>query len=67
MSPRLIDAKKCPHCGAKLPQPVPRACPECAGSLQKRFVTAGCLTSAPKLFLLGYAAWWIASRVADVL
>jgi len=46
MSP-IIDAKHCPHCKAALPQPVPRTCPECAGSLQQRFLASGCLTTKP--------------------
>lgn len=44
---RIIDAKHCPHCKARLPQPVPRTCPECAGSLQQRFLASGCLTTKP--------------------
>jgi hypothetical protein len=55
--PQLIDAKRCPHCKALLPAPVPRVCPACAGSLQRRFLTAGCLTSAPKLLLVGLGVW----------
>jgi hypothetical protein len=53
MSP-LIDAKHCPHCKAALPQPLPRTCPECAGSLQQRFLASGCLTTKPPViaFLL---------------
>jgi len=58
MSPRVIETKRCPHCKAVLPQPTPRVCPSCAGSLQKRFLTLGCLTSAPPIVLamLGAAA-----------
>ncbi len=59
MSPRLIDADRCPHCGKDLPDPVPRTCPSCMGSLQKRYLATGCLTSAPKLLFFavvcGYA------------
>lgn len=53
MSP-LIDAKHCPHCKAALTQPLPRTCPECAGSLQQRFLASGCLTTKPPViaFLL---------------
>jgi predicted amidophosphoribosyltransferase len=57
MSPRLIESNRCPHCGAELPEPKPHACPSCAGSLQQRFLRAGCLSSAPRLFLLALAAW----------
>ena len=56
--PRLIDAKRCPHCGEQLPEPKPRVCPVCAGSLQKRFLQAGCLTSAPPpVILLAWLLW----------
>jgi len=47
--PRLIEQDECPHCGHKLPDPKPRACPECMGSLQQRFLRAGCLSAAPIL------------------
>lgn len=57
--PRLIDQTHCPHCGAELEKPIPRVCPECAGSLQQRYLKAGCLSSGPALFLAGlaWAAW----------
>lgn len=51
MSPRIEQRKQCPHCRAALPQPTPRVCPQCAGSLQKRFLSIGCLSSAPPLIL----------------
>ena len=59
MSPRLIDARHCPHCKAELGEPTPRVCPKCGGSLQQRFLKAGCLSSAPKLLLLGAGLWWL--------
>lgn len=55
--PKLIDEKHCPHCGAELPEPKPRMCPQCAGSLQQRYLKTGCLTSAPRLVVLGIALW----------
>jgi len=55
--PRLIEGKRCPHCRAELPAPKPRACPECGGSLQQRFLAAGCLTSAPKVLLIAALGW----------
>ncbi len=57
MSPRLIDADRCPHCAEPLPDPVPRVCGACGGSLQQRYLKAGCISSAPKLvlFALGLA------------
>lgn len=51
MSPKLIEDGRCPHCGTNLGEPKPRVCPDCMGSLQKRYLAAGCLTSAPKLIL----------------
>lgn len=47
MSPRILEVERCPHCKAALERPVPRVCPACGGSIQKRYLTAGCLTSAP--------------------
>ena len=58
--PRLLDTKYCPACRAKLPQPTPRFCPECAQSMQKRFLSWGCLTSAPPLVLFALGALWLA-------
>lgn len=60
---RLIDDPRCPHCDAELPEPKPRLCPRCAGSLQRRYLRAGCLTSAPKLLLYACALWWLAERL----
>ncbi len=62
MSPRVLDVPNCPHCGAALPAPPPRICPECAGSLQKRHLAAGCLTSKPTLLLLALGAALLAAR-----
>jgi predicted amidophosphoribosyltransferase len=58
--PRLIDSPYCPHCKAKLPDPKPRACPNCAASINQRFLKIGCLTSAPPLILcaLGLFELW---------
>lgn len=64
MSPRILDVASCPHCRAALPRPTPRSCPSCAGSLQQRYVTSGCLTSAPKLLLVAGLALEIARRLA---
>jgi predicted amidophosphoribosyltransferase len=54
MSPRILKVRRCPHCKAELSQPAPRVCPSCGGSLQQRYLVSGCLTSAPKLLLLGW-------------
>jgi predicted amidophosphoribosyltransferase len=59
MSPRVLKTGRCPHCKRELEQPTPRVCPHCGGSLQQRFLKAGCLTSAPKLLLLGAGLWWL--------
>jgi predicted amidophosphoribosyltransferase len=63
MSPRILDTRTCPHCKAQLPQPTPRVCPSCAGSLQKRFLQLGCLTTAPKVLLIAALVWAIGSAV----
>ena len=57
MSPRILDLERCPHCRGELAKPTPRVCPHCAGSIQQRYVTSGCLTSAPKVLVLGAALW----------
>ncbi|MBI5435206.1 MAG: hypothetical protein HZA52_20395 [Planctomycetes bacterium] len=59
MSPRLVEDSFCPHCKAALPEPKPRVCPQCAGSLQQRYLKAGCLTSAPKLLLVSLGLAWL--------
>ena len=59
MSPRLIESDTCPHCGKDLPDPKPRMCPSCGGSIQKRYLTAGCLSSAPPLILFALLARWL--------
>ena len=51
--PRLIEGDRCPHCSEDLPDPIPRLCPACGGSLQQRHLAAGCLSSAPGVLLLG--------------
>jgi hypothetical protein len=56
MSPRILDTRTCPHCGTDLPEPTPRVCPSCAGSLQLRYLRAGCLSSKPLLFLIAAGA-----------
>lgn len=52
MSPRVLETRRCPHCKAELSEPTPRVCPTCGGSIQKRFLSAGCLTSAPPPVIL---------------
>lgn len=62
MSPRILETQSCPHCEAPLPRPTPRVCPACAGSIQQRYLRAGCLTSKPLLVLFGACLWrlWMA-------
>jgi hypothetical protein len=60
--PRLIEADRCPHCKAKLVKPLPRACPECGGSLQQRYLKAGCVTSKPLLLLATAGLFWLLAR-----
>ena len=57
--PRLIDEKHCPHCKTRLPEPKPRSCLECGGSLQKRYLKAGCLSSAPPVLLACLGVGWL--------
>lgn len=57
MSPRILKTSVCPHCQGNLQKPTPRACPHCGGSLQKRFLTIGCLSSAPPLWLAAWGLW----------
>jgi predicted amidophosphoribosyltransferase len=65
--PRLIVEKECPHCGAQLPVPKPTSCPECMGSLQQRFLRAGCLSSAPPILLACVAGGALARIVLTYL
>ena len=57
MSPRILEAERCPHCKGELPKPTPRVCPHCAGSLQRRFLSFGCLSSAPPVVLFAVLLW----------
>ncbi len=54
---RLLETHHCPHCKADLGQETPRTCPECGGSLQLRYLRAGCLSSKPLLLLLLLGLW----------
>ncbi|MDP6540114.1 MAG: hypothetical protein QF410_11270 [Planctomycetota bacterium] len=55
MSPRLIEERRCPHCSAELAEEIPRVCPECGGSLQRRYLGIGCLSTKPLVLLLACA------------
>jgi len=60
---RILKTKTCPHCRAALEQPTPRVCPVCGGSLQQRFFTAGCLSSAPPLIAIALGAYALFAAV----
>ena len=60
--PRVIEEPRCPHCKAELKKPIPRSCPVCGGSLQKRFLASGCLTTKPLLLLVGLGLFWLLAR-----
>lgn len=66
------NVSHCPHCEAPLPPPIPAArrllvCPACAGSLRPKHLKAGCLTSAPKLLVLGLGAALLVRAAWDAL
>lgn len=60
---RILKTKTCPHCRAALAAPTPRVCPVCGGSLQQRFFTAGCLSSAPPVLALAFGAYALLASV----
>jgi hypothetical protein len=63
MSPRVLEVARCPHCKAALEKPTPRVCPACGGSLQKRFLSIGCLSSAPPLLCAALGLWELVRAV----
>jgi predicted amidophosphoribosyltransferase len=63
MSPRILAVDRCPHCKSPLEKPTPRVCPACGGSLQKRFLTAGCLSSAPPIVLAAWGLWHVVEQL----
>jgi predicted amidophosphoribosyltransferase len=65
MSPRILETSSCPHCRERLEPPTPRVCPHCGGSLQKRFLSFGCLSSAPLIAALLAAAVAAAAAAAS--
>ncbi len=65
MSRNLIDSDRCPHCKQDLERPVPRVCPRCGGSLQRRYMTWGCLSSAPRLLVFGALLAWVVRGLLD--
>ena len=51
--PRLLEGDRCPHCGEDLPEERSSVCPACGVSLEQRYLKAGCISSAPPVFLIG--------------
>ena len=52
------EGGRCPHCKAEVPKDHGRVCLDCGGSLQKRYLAIGCLTSKPLiLFAVGLSMW----------
>ncbi len=61
MSPRILPFLRCPKCKSALERPTPRSCPSCGASLQQRFLSWGCLSSAPPVLILAMGLWrWLA-------
>ena len=60
MSPRILPLKHCPRCREPLPKPPPRVCENCGASIQHRYLSWGCLTSAPPVLLAAAALGWLA-------
>lgn len=52
------EGGRCPHCKAEVPKDHGRVCVECGGSLQKRYLSIGCLSSKPIILIaLGLPLW----------
>ncbi len=65
MSPRVEPRRRCPRCGAELARPTPRVCDACGASLQKRYLSWGCLTSAPPLVCIAVGLWHLLRIALD--
>ena len=53
-----VEGGRCPHCKAEVPKDHGRVCVDCGGSLQKRYLSIGCLSSKPIiLFAIGLPFW----------
>ena len=52
------EGGRCPHCKAPVPKDHGRSCLECGGSLQKRYLSIGCLTSKPIILFALLLPWW---------
>lgn len=56
-----VEAGRCPHCNAEVPKDHGRTCVECGGSLQKRYLSIGCLSSKPMILLAVGVPLWLGS------
>lgn len=57
--PRILDTRRCPRCKGDVGRPTPRVCPHCGGSLQQRFLSWGCFTTAPPVLAIAVGAAWL--------
>ncbi|MCA8980716.1 MAG: hypothetical protein H6831_16215 [Planctomycetes bacterium] len=55
-----VEGGRCPHCKADVPKNHGRVCVECGGSLQKRYLSIGCLTSKPIILIAVGLPLWLA-------
>lgn len=55
-----VEGGRCPHCKAEVPKDHGRLCIECGGSLQKRYLSIGCLTSKPLILIAAGLSMWLA-------
>lgn len=58
------EGGRCPHCKAEVPPDHGPVCVECGGSLQKRYLSIGCLTSKPVVIFALLVPWWGAKACA---
>jgi hypothetical protein len=54
------EGGRCPHCKAEVPKDHGRVCLDCGGSLQKRYLAIGCLTSKPMILIAVGLPLWLA-------
>lgn len=55
-----VEGGRCPHCKTEVPKDHGRVCVECGGSLQKRYLSIGCLTSKPIILIAVGLPLWMA-------
>jgi len=54
------EGGRCPHCKAEVPKDHGRVCLDCGGSLQKRYLAIGCLSSKPLILFAAGLSMWLA-------